>query len=158
MATFFHANEIAKIAVEIERKGRAFYLRVAEMATTERCRELFLFLAEEEGKHEAIFFSLMERLGKIELPAWSSQEEYGSYLQALIESHALFNSGLAEKNMGDAGDEESAIRMAMSFEKDTLLFFIEMESLVPDSEKSAVRQCIEEERLHLRRLREMLNP
>jgi len=46
--------------------------------------------------------------------------------------------------------------MAMSFEKDTLLFFTEMETLVPQKEKAAVRQCIKEERLHLRRLQAML--
>lgn len=156
MAHFFHANEIAKAAVEIEKKGHAFYRKVASMAKTDKTRELFEYLAAEEQKHEAIFQALMERLGKIELPAWSTQDEYTQYLDALIDSHALFSGGLAEKYMADAEDEEIAIRMAMSFEKDTILFFVEMETLVPESEKNAIRQCIEEERLHLRRLKAML--
>jgi len=156
MAHFFHANEIAKAAVEIERKGREFYRRVASKAKTDKNRELFEYLADEESKHELIFQGLMERLGKIDLPAWSTQDEYAQYLDALIDSHALFSGGLAEKYMADADDEQTAIRMAMSFEKDTLLFFTEMESLVPEAEKPAVRQCIEEERLHLRRLQAML--
>lgn len=156
MAHFFRANEIAKAAVEIERKGQDFYRRVAAKAKTDKNRELFEYLAEEETKHEAIFAALMERLGTLELPAWSTQDEYAQYLDALIDSHALFSGGLAEKYMADAEDEETAIRMAMSFEKDTLLFFTEMETLVPQSEKAAVRQCIEEERLHLRRLQAML--
>ncbi len=156
MAHFFHANEIAKAAVEIEKKGQAFYRTVASKAKTDKTRELFTYLAEEETKHEAIFAALMERLGKIDLPAWSTQDEYSQYLNALIESHALFTGGLAAKYMADAEDEETAIRLAMSFEKDTLLFFVEMEALVPESEKAAVHQCIEEERLHLRRLQAML--
>ncbi|MDK2956591.1 MAG: hypothetical protein PWQ57_2087 [Desulfovibrionales bacterium] len=156
MASFFHANEIAKAAVEIERKGYAFYRKVAELAKSEETRQLFEYLAGEEHKHEAIFQSLYDRLGKIDLPAWSTQEEYGEYLDALITSHSLFTGGLAEKYMSQAADEDTAIRMAMAFEKDTILFFMEMRELTPDSEKSVVKQCIEEERLHLRRLTERL--
>jgi rubrerythrin len=155
MANFFHANEIAKAAVEIERKGYAFYRKVAELAQNDETRQLFEYLAGEEHKHEAIFQSLYDRLGEIELPAWSTQDEYGEYLDALITSHALFTSGLAEKYMSQAQDEDTAIRMAMAFEKDTILFFMEMRELTPDSEKAAVQQCIDEERLHLRRLRAM---
>lgn len=156
MAHFFHANEIAKVAVEIEKKGRGFYLRAADAAKTEETKELFRYLAGEESKHEEIFAGLLERLGSVELPAWSSEDEYSSYLDALIESHALFSGGLAEKYMADAEDEDTAIRMAMSFEKDTLLFFLEMKNLVPESEKDAVQQCADEERKHLRILKEKL--
>ncbi|QGY40380.1 rubrerythrin [Pseudodesulfovibrio cashew] len=156
MANFFHANEIAKVAVEIEKKGRAFYTRAADAAKTDEIKDLFRYLAEEETKHEAIFAALLDRLGKVEMPAWSNEEEYSTYLNALIESHALFSGGLAEKYMADAEDEDTALRMAMSFEKDTLLFFIEMKELVPESEKQFVMQCADEERTHLRQLKEML--
>lgn len=156
MAHFFHANEIANVAIEIEKKGRTFYLNAAQAAKTLEIKELFRWLAEEESRHEEIFSSLLARLGKVEMPAWSNQEEYATYLNALIESHALFTGGLAEKYMADAADEDTAIRMAMSFEKDTLLFFTEMKDLVPDSEKAAVQHCVDEERLHLRKLQEML--
>ncbi len=156
MAHFFHANEIAGAAVEIEKKGRAFYMRLADVAKNDKVRKLFSHLAQEEARHELIFHDLMDRLGKIELPAWASNEEYCRYLLGLIESHALFSDELVEKKMGSLADEADAIRMAMSFEKDTLLFFIEMEGLVPDSEKDAVRECIHEERQHLSNLQDML--
>ncbi len=156
MASFFHANEIAEAAVEIERKGQAFYLRVAAKAQKEEVRNLFQYLAKEESKHEVIFENLKERLGEVELPAWSTEDEYATYVDALITSHTLFNDELVDKYVENATDEVSAIHLAMSFEKDTLLFFIEMKELVPDNEKKAVQACIEEERLHLRQLRAML--
>ncbi len=156
MATFFHANEVAKAAVEIERKGYDFYKKVASQAQNAETKEVFEYLAGEEQKHEAIFSSLLERLGKVDLPAWATEAEYGQYLESLIMSHSLFSGGLAEKYMSEAGDEDTAIRMAMGFEKDTILFFKEMKELVPESEKKAVQQCIDEERLHLRRLGAML--
>lgn len=155
MASFFRANEIAKIAVEIEKKGREFYLRLEEAAKTQKTRELFHYLAVEETRHQGIFQALTDRLGEIELPAWATNEEYGAYIQGLIESHALFSDEAVEKRVAIMDDEKEAIRMAMSFEKDTLLFFIEMETFVPDSEKEAVRECIQEEKLHLIRLQAM---
>ncbi|SIN70804.1 ferritin-like domain-containing protein [Halodesulfovibrio marinisediminis] len=155
MASFFRANEIAKFAVEIEKKGREFYLRLEKAAQTPETCELFHYLAVEETKHQKIFQSLQDRLGEIELPAWATNEEYGSYIQGLIESHALFSDQAVERRMAAMEDEKEAIRMAMSFEKDSILFFVEMESFVPDSEKEAVRECIQEERLHLIRLQNM---
>ncbi len=154
---FFKANEVAHAAVEIERKGQAFYQRVAAAAQTPEAQKLFQYMVGEEAKHEAIFQALANRLEKIEIPAYSNPEEYEMYLEALINSHALFTGGLAEKLMGDAEDLETAVRMAMAFEKDTLLFFMEMRELVPDSEKEFVTQCIEEERSHLRMLRGLLS-
>ncbi len=155
MASFFKANEIAKTAVEVERKGRAFYERLEAAAKTDATRELFHYLAVEEAKHEKIFQALLDRLGDIELPAWATTEEYGQYVQGLIESHALFSDKEVEKRMAAMESEKHAILMAMTFEKDTLLFFVEMETFVPDSEKSAVRECMQEERLHLSRLQRM---
>ena len=155
MAKFFKANEVATIAVEIEKKGREFYLRLEEAAKTEKTRELFHYLAVEETKHQGIFQALVDRLGDIELPAWATTDEYSSYIEGLIESHALFSDEAVEKRMAAMDDEKEAIRMAMSFEKDTLLFFIEMETFVPDSEKAAVRECAQEEKLHLIRLQAM---
>jgi rubrerythrin len=156
MANFFKANEIAKTAVEVERKGRAFYLRLEKAARAENIRDLFHFLAVEEARHEKIFQALLDRLGDVELPAWATNEEYAAYIRGLIESHALFSDSQVEKRMAAMEDEREAILMAMGFEKDTLLFFTEMETFVPDREKPVVRQCIQEERLHLARLQHML--
>lgn len=152
MASFFRANEIATIAVEIEKKGREFYLSLEKSATNPKTRELFHYLANEEAKHQGIFQSLAKRLGEIELPAWATSEEYGAYIQGLIESHALFTDQDSDLKAEVVDNEKAAIRMAMSFEKDTLLFFMEMETFVPDTEKDAVRECIQEERVHLSKL------
>ena len=154
MAHFFRANEIANIAIEIEMKGREFYLQAAQMAKTPKVKDIFMFLSEEEAKHEETFRSMLSRLGKVEMPAWATQDEYMQYLEALIESHMLF-SALGQKYMAQADSEKDVIKMAMSFEKDTMLFFTEMKELVPISEKHAVQLCYDEERKHLRQLSNM---
>ncbi|MFW5733840.1 MAG: ferritin-like domain-containing protein [Oceanidesulfovibrio sp.] len=153
---FFKANEVAQAAVEIERKGQSFYRNVANATQSDAARELFIFMAGEEAKHEAVFQSLKDRLGEIEMPAYSNASEYQEYLEALIESHALFNGGVAEKLAAEASDLKSAVDIALSFEKDTLLFFMEMKELVPQNERPLVQQCIDEERSHMRMLRGLL--
>lgn len=157
MAQFFTAGEIAKAAIEIESRGQEFYLRVAAKAKKPETQDFFKFFAGEEAKHRKLFEDLAKRLGPVELPAWSTNEEYAEYLAALLDSHALFSGEYAEKLMSEAEDEAAAVRMAMSFEKDTILFFNEMRELVPDAEKGFVQHCIDEERSHLRQLRGRLH-
>lgn len=155
MAGFFQAAEIAAAAVNIEQQGQAFYRQAAEASKNPDIQDFFLFFAEEEARHEQFFQQLKDRLGRIELPAWSTSEEYSAYLQALIDSHSIFSPQL-QKGLAEATSENEAIRLAMGFEKDTILFFMEMKELVPQSEQKIVQQCIEEEREHFRRLSKML--
>ncbi len=155
MAGFFQAAEIAEAAVNIEQEGQVFYTNAAHAAKNPDVKDFFLFFAKEEARHEQFFQEFKERLGKVELPAWSTTEEYGLYLQALIDSHSIFSPDL-QKRLAEAASENEAIRLAMGFEKDTILFFMEMKELVPDSEKKFVSQCIDEERSHLRKLAKML--
>lgn len=155
MAEFFKAADVVEAAVRIEQQGQIFYRQAAQAAKNPDARDFFLFFAQEETRHEQVFRDLLSRVGQVELPAWSTDEEYSQYLQVLIDSHAIFSPDLKKRLQG-AADEIEAIRLAMGFEKDTILFFKEMEELVPESEKRFVRQCIDEERSHLRKLSSML--
>lgn len=155
MVTLFKANDAVLAAIEIEKRGEAFYLKLAEKAEDDRTRKLFAHLAGEETKHKAHFQALYERLGKVELPAGSNEAEFSGYMNALIDTHTLFrqkDTALMEK----VKTRKDAIIKAMGFEKESILFFMEMRELVPEKEKKFVADCIEEERQHLRQLNEML--
>lgn len=155
MAEFFKASEIVEAAVRIEQQGQEFYKDAAEAAQSRDAKDFFLFFAAEEARHEQIFRDLQARLGGFDLPAWSTSEEYSVYLQALIDSHSIFSLDL-EQRLAAVRNEAEAIRLAMGFEKDTILFFMEMRELVPESERRFIQQCIAEERSHLRKLSAML--
>lgn len=156
MAEFFKAAEIAEAAIRIEQQGQAFYRSAAESARHPDARDFFLYFAGEEARHEQVFRDLQSRMGDYDLPAWSDDDEYGRYLQALIDSHSIFSPGLQQR-LAVAADETEAVRLAMGFEKDTILFFMEMRELVPETEKRFIRQCIDEERSHLRMLADRLS-
>jgi rubrerythrin len=156
MAYFFKANDVAELAMRIEQKGQAFYLLAADAAENPDAREFFEFFAQEESKHEVFFRELRDRMGNTEIPPGSDFEEYTRYVLALIDSHDVFNFDYTEAfNSGDFSFDD-AVRTAMRFEKDTILLFSELKTMVPDDDRRIVEACIEEERGHLRMLAEKL--
>jgi len=155
MATMFKANDAVLAALEIETRGEKFYLQLAEKAEDSNTRKLFTYLAGEETKHKAHFQALYDRLGKVDLPAGSSEAEFSTYMNALIDTHTLFRQ-TDTALMEDVKSRKDAILKAMVFEKESILFFMEMKEMVPEKEQKFISECIEEEREHLRQLNEML--
>ncbi len=156
MAGIFKATDILLAAQEIETRGEVFYNRLVETTTDPELKKMFSFLAREETKHREIFRRLYERVGEVELPAWAEEGEYVDYLAFLLDSHTLFRLGDVDNLRKFMGTPKEAIETAMGFEKDTILFFLEMLEFVPEGEKRYVRDCAEEERKHLRLLAGML--
>ncbi|MBW2368944.1 MAG: ferritin family protein [Deltaproteobacteria bacterium] len=156
MADLFRANDVALLAIEIEKRGEKFYYLLSEKAEDSRTRKIFIGLAKAEVKHKKIFEALYERLGEVDLPAWSNEAEFLSYLNALIDTHTLFRKDDLDQLPETIKTRKDAIEMAMGFEKESILVFMEMKEFVPESEKKYIAQCIEEERSHLRLLSEML--
>ena len=156
MAGIFKATDILLAAQEVETRGEVFYNRLVETTTDPKLKDLFIFLAGEETKHREIFAKLYERVGEVELPAWAEEDEYVGYLKYLLDSHTLFRLGDVDNLKKYMGSPEEAIETAMGFEKDTILFFVEMQEFVPEGEKKYIKACIDEERSHLRLLAGML--
>ena len=146
MASFVSAADAVAAAVEIERRGHTFYKSVEAKAVSIDDKEFFGFMALEEKRHEGIFEAMLERMGGLPLPAGSSDEEYLMYVKGLLDSHTLFMPGQEERTL------KAPLQEAIQFEKDTLIFFVELENMVPDSEKRHVRECADEERKHIRML------
>lgn len=156
MAGIFKATDILLAAQEVETRGEVFYNRLVETTTDKKLNDLFRFLAKEESKHREIFRKLYEKVGDVELPAWAEEDEYVDYLKYLLDSHTLFRLGDVDNLKNYMGTSQEAIETAMGFEKDTILFFVEMHEFVPDGDKKYIKACIDEERAHLRLLASML--
>ena len=151
MATFVKASDILSIAVEIERRGNDFYRTLADRAESDTHKAFFIQMASEEKVHESIFSAMLQRVGGTDIPQGATGEEYMHYVSDIIDSHCLFSADQA------ALATASPIAQAMQLEKDTLLYFLAMESMVPESEQHHVRACAEEERKHLHRLSVLRN-
>ncbi|WP_083465891.1 ferritin-like domain-containing protein [Salidesulfovibrio brasiliensis] len=127
-----------------------------DRAQDQAAKNIFEYLMNEESKHKTLFADMLGNLGDIQLPAWSDTEEYQRYITDLINTHILLGGKWGDSLQDKLETDEDALRFAMKFERDTILFFTEMEKMVPDNEKEHVQACVNEERSHLRKLAAML--
>ena len=151
------AAEALKWALEIERNGEAFYNEVAAKSADPQVKTLFQNLAVQERGHYQVFQNMLEEVKPEPDLSNVEYDEYQTYLQVAL-ADALFagpDKGLTLAKQ--AQDRETALRAAMGFEKDTLLFFYDLrEMMVSEAERRAVSDIILEEKAHVRRLAKLL--
>jgi len=157
----FNAGEVFKIALIIEDNGHLFYETAAAKPFPEEIVKLFKDLSVEELSHKAIFNHLMKKLPSETTSdtVWDPDNELDQYLKMMAGQH-VFNQkpeAIAEK-LSHINTPEEAIKMAMGFEKDTIVFFLELESASEayDDSRQEIRKLVNEERKHLRRLTDLL--
>lgn len=151
MWKIFRASEIVEFAIRIEQNGYAYYEGIEKIVTDEKIKALVTHLKEEEKKHEDYFRSLLDGL-TLANPRETYEGEYEEYLKALVDSHIFGASDGAEKALAKVQNEEDAIRMAMGFEKDTILFFLELRNMVSEKDRKVVEKLVQEEKTHLKKL------
>jgi rubrerythrin len=151
MAGIFKATDILLAAQEVETRGEVFYNRLVE-TTTDRNSRTCLFLAKEETKHREIFRKLYERLGRSSCRPGPRKTSTWTTSSSCSIPTPCSGWAIVDHLKNFMGTPEDAIETAMGFEKDTILFFVEMQEFVPEGEKKYIKACIDEERSHLRLL------
>lgn len=151
MSISFSGSELINIAIGIEKRGIAFYDIMAKSTENTATRELFQCLADMEREHIHIFQGMLSKADKYH-PSATSAEENAAYLQALVES-AVFTDDLVTSEMATQADSDiGAIELAISAEKDSILFYYEMKDIMPQRAQPTVNKIITEEKSHLRQL------
>lgn len=148
--------EILNIALSIEESGQSFYSAAAEGMEDEDVKALMEELADWEKQHYRTFKTLSDRVG--DLPALSDEQwaEYDQYLDAALANTLFQGPDKALAVAQDLEDEEEALRMALGFEKDTLLLYYDLREMLPEDERETVDEIISEEKTHAVRLAALL--
>lgn len=152
MNIFFSVQEVVEMAINMERSGQAFYQTASKLAKEKNLKELLQYLVEEEGKHLKVFQGLYNSLKQGPETTPYNWEEAKLYLKALVDSRFFTGPDKAIQMAKEAKSELKAINSAISFEKETLLFFYEMLEVVKPQDRDLVKKIIEEEKKHIRRL------
>jgi rubrerythrin len=152
----FTAAEAIEMAMEIEKNGEVFYSAAAAKSDDAEIKTLFEDLAAQEQIHYKIFQKMLGGAGSAPALLAAEYDQYQAYMQAALDN-ALFAGqdkalALAEK----ATDRETALRAALGFEKDTMLFFYDLREMVGEADRASVSRVISEERKHVRRLAALL--
>lgn len=144
----YSIDEIMEMAIRTETLGYQFYTNMAEKFKKDGgLAKLFTTLASKEKVHEKTFTELKAMVAKqgSEPIEW---DEVSNYMRAFVESEFFLGKGKSLPSMDHLKTVKDAVRFAMGFEKETLLYFFELRSLV--KEKEVVDEVINEEKSHIR--------
>jgi len=155
MTNLLHGQEVVEIGLRIETNGRNFYLKAAAMAKSADVRSLFEFLADQERIHIEHFAAVM-RSGGSYSPPEAIAEEQMAYIKALGDMSIFTPAFPPERAAIEAGTPEAALGIAINVEKDSILFYRNIEDFVPQKEGETVRELRRQEEMHLRLITEKL--
>ncbi len=152
----FSAEETLKLAVFIEEKGQEFYQGMVEEAENEELSQLFHELANEKKEHGKRF---QEMLGEgntggnndLNKQLYGKLEE--SYLEVLGESKVFTSANENIQAAKEAKNRGQLISVAISLEKDTMLYFYEiLDQAASEYDREIIEDVIEEEKNQIKRL------
>ena len=159
MPVIFNADEVYEISIEIEKNGKEFYLTAADKAEKPDLKKFYTDLADWEGKHIELFEKL-----KSELPieaegdtVFDPDYQKHLYLRAAADSHIFRKNLNVSALVQGCKNPGEVIKIALQFEKDSVVYYNTMISLVPvNLGKDKIEQLIDEELNHMSILQEKL--
>ncbi len=143
----YSIDEVLEMAVQTEKLGYQFYTGMADRFKSDAgLVKLFTTLASKERVHEKTFSELKGMVAKkgTEPVEW---EEVSNYMRAFVESEFFLGSSKSLPTMDHIKTVKDAVKFALGFEKETLLYFWELRNIV--KEKEIVDEVINEEKSHI---------
>ena len=126
-----------EFAIQLERDGRAFYLKAAEATSDEMGKKVFSQLAREEVEHLRMLETELARLHPAGTPEGRAGADTGD-VQAQTAAAEIFPAAEDAWQMGaDAGDAE-ALRVAASSEEKGFAFYSQMARQAPEAQTREV--------------------
>ncbi len=147
------SSEVVQFAVNIEENGRQLYRSFAEKLKSDTERDVFNYLADEEENHIKIFSEMLKSIEKFE-PATSYPDEYFGYLKAYADT-LIFTKDKLELEVAKITSGKEAADFGIRRELDSILYYQEIKSYVPEKEQSIIDDVISEERMHFVKLTQL---
>lgn len=154
METVFLIEDLLNTMIALEAYGNQNYRRLSQNTQNLELKQYFFTLSEMELKHKQIIESMLEEV--VHFSHVTVDDDYKAYVQSLLRQTVRFlklnevSVALAEEDL--LNDFDIAFDLAITLEKDAILFLIEMRELLPKQHHSTVTRLIDEERSHLRYL------
>jgi rubrerythrin len=150
----FSLKDIIDIAVRIEQNGERVYRNAAKKIKDPSLRSLLRWLADEETRHERFFKTLMSTVP--DTGEYPEQEAMGRDL--LRDAVGVRSFALEDADFSSMEKIEDLLRLAIEFEKDTVLFYKMLQPLIEDQKTlDQLHVIIQEEENHALRLKERLS-
>jgi rubrerythrin len=152
MSILFSADEILRVAEQIERNGARFYRRASHGFTDARARQLLLDIAAMEDQHEKVFAAMREELLQQEREP-RVPDPYGEailYVQGMADGHVFDVRKDPSERLTGKETMEDILRTAIGLEKDSIVFYLGIKEMVPERlSKQRIDDIIKEEMGHI---------
>lgn len=143
MNATFQMEDLFNVLIELETQGSKNYEYLASQTDDQRMIGFFLNLSKQELKHKVIYEGYKKEFLVFEESEITT--EYKEYMSVLLHnSISILNKKEVSK------DSLIAYDMAITLEKDTILFLNEMKNLIPLSLHKKIDVLMDEERQHLK--------
>lgn len=152
MEQLLTADQLFGVGVEIEKNGSAFYAAAASKAAGSSIKKLLNELAQWEKKHIEIFTTLRQRLPPRarDENLFDPSDEISLYLKATADNHVFIRNSNMETLAAGCKMPADILTMALSFEKDSVVFYASLrEAVAEGSGRAEVEQLIHEELTHI---------
>ena len=152
MDLVYNAEEIFQMGIEIEKNGLAFYTAAAKASKNEQAKKLCEELGSWESKHVALFEELKAQLPASagHEPVYDPDDELGLYLKAAADSHIFIGTKEISTLVENAKSALDILELALTFEKDSVVLYTTMKSMVPERlGKNEIDKIIYEEIQHI---------
>jgi rubrerythrin len=150
MGESYLGTDVLSMAVELEKIGSQFYREFQKRTKDEEIRKVFEYLAVEEEKHIEIFEKMLEKANRSGGHNPFIEPANPEFIRELISGRVFPTQEKPWLNKFFGLKE--AIQLALTLEKDTVLFFHEMLNITSHHDTDMVKQILDEERDHLLRI------
>ncbi len=147
MSYDFNADEIFKMAEQIERNGGKFYRDAAKNVSDQSSKQLLSELATMEDEHEKTFAALRSELSKAEKTqtTFDPEGETAQYLKVLADTRVFYKKEI------DLSSMKEILKAGLTAEKDSIVFYLGMKDLIPEKfGKNRIDGIIKEEMSHIK--------
>jgi rubrerythrin len=156
----FTAEQALEMAMDIEKNGEVFYTEIATKQADPEIKAFFEDLAVQERGHHRVFQNMLEEMHPTSEPPGATPsayyDEYQAYMQVALDNALFAGPDKALALARQAEDLDTALRAALGFEKDTLLFYYDLSDMMGKADQETIAKIILEEKKHLRRLARMI--
>ncbi|MFC1911826.1 ferritin family protein [Chloroflexota bacterium] len=154
MSISLSGSELINLAIDIERRGIAFYDIMARTAENDATREAFRYLVEMEREHVQTFQNMLDSINEPLAPKDNTQADT-TYLQTLADS-AVFTEDMAtSETAAQVASDIGALELGINAEKDSILFYYELRDVLAPPLGNEISRIIDEEKLHLSQLSDL---
>lgn len=147
-------GDFFKMAIKDEETGIAFYTTLAENTKNNELKRELLHIADQERMHAERFGNMLKESGD-KTPREEYSGQFEKFMNALLATRAFSAPEDAVQMAKEINSDKHGIDIATRMEKDTLLFYLEMLSVIPETHINQVTQIIEEEKVHLDQLAQL---